>query len=233
MLLPDFFGILKDGNAPTLAFLHWVCMSLSIVFKILLITLEALHGQTTSYIMDLLIPNEQQAEFKNLSGGLPFFIPSSHLISKSEPGFFSPWTTCRTPQISKNLWHPLLRSLRLIFRKAFHWFYPFYQHSLIFLCQLKKKKKRCVFILVLGHPLSSVSTGPRPPCLYPPSRARIHARRSLGHTRTNMAASVSPLRSSFRICSPLTFPRHCCRAKLRMHRKCESQRRHVHQTATR
>ncbi|XP_018528674.1 probable bifunctional methylenetetrahydrofolate dehydrogenase/cyclohydrolase 2 isoform X1 [Lates calcarifer] len=47
-----------------------------------------------------------------------------------------------------------------------------------------------------------------------------------------MAASVSPLRSSFRICSPLTLHHHCCRAKLRMHRKCESQRRHLHQSAT-
>lgn len=65
MLLPDFFGILKDGNTPTLAFLHWVCIGLRIVFKSLLITFEALHGQATSYIMDLLIPNEQQAQFKN------------------------------------------------------------------------------------------------------------------------------------------------------------------------
>ncbi|KAG7221379.1 hypothetical protein INR49_017255 [Caranx melampygus] len=48
-----------------------------------------------------------------------------------------------------------------------------------------------------------------------------------------MAASVSPLRSSFRICSPLTLHHDCCRAKLRMHRKCESQRRHLHQSATR
>uniref|UniRef100_A0A3Q3GBW7 Methylenetetrahydrofolate dehydrogenase (NADP+ dependent) 2 like n=1 Tax=Labrus bergylta TaxID=56723 RepID=A0A3Q3GBW7_9LABR len=48
-----------------------------------------------------------------------------------------------------------------------------------------------------------------------------------------MAASVSPLRSSFRICSPLTLHHHCCRTKLQMHRKCESQRRHLHRTATR
>ncbi|XP_034396510.1 probable bifunctional methylenetetrahydrofolate dehydrogenase/cyclohydrolase 2 isoform X1 [Cyclopterus lumpus] len=48
-----------------------------------------------------------------------------------------------------------------------------------------------------------------------------------------MAASVSPLRSSFRICSPLTFPHHCCRAEPRTRRKCESQRRHLHQSATR
>ncbi|XP_056275844.1 probable bifunctional methylenetetrahydrofolate dehydrogenase/cyclohydrolase 2 isoform X2 [Pseudoliparis swirei] len=48
-----------------------------------------------------------------------------------------------------------------------------------------------------------------------------------------MAASVSPLRSSFRICSPLTFPHHCCRAELRTRRKCECQRRHLHQSATR
>ncbi|CAK6950802.1 probable bifunctional methylenetetrahydrofolate dehydrogenase/cyclohydrolase 2 [Scomber scombrus] len=48
-----------------------------------------------------------------------------------------------------------------------------------------------------------------------------------------MAASVSPLRSSFRICSPLAFHHHCCRAKLRTHRKCESQRRYLHQSATR
>ncbi|TMS04003.1 Bifunctional methylenetetrahydrofolate dehydrogenase/cyclohydrolase, mitochondrial [Larimichthys crocea] len=48
-----------------------------------------------------------------------------------------------------------------------------------------------------------------------------------------MAASVSPLRSSFRICSPLTLHHHCCRAKQRMHRKCDSQRRHLHQSATR
>lgn len=98
---------------------------------------------------------------------------------------------------------------------------------------IKDYTEHFVYTVGCGHPSSSVSTGPRPPRLYPPSRARIHARRSLGNTRTNMAASVSPLRSSFRICSPLTFPRHCCRAKLRMHRKCESQRRHVHQTATR
>ncbi|KAM9391663.1 putative bifunctional methylenetetrahydrofolate dehydrogenase/cyclohydrolase 2 [Pholidichthys leucotaenia] len=49
----------------------------------------------------------------------------------------------------------------------------------------------------------------------------------------NMAASVPPLRSSFRICSPLTFRHHCCRVKLRTLRKCESQRRHLHQTVTR
>ncbi|XP_035763291.1 probable bifunctional methylenetetrahydrofolate dehydrogenase/cyclohydrolase 2 [Neolamprologus brichardi] len=48
-----------------------------------------------------------------------------------------------------------------------------------------------------------------------------------------MAASISPLRSSFRICSPLTLHHHCCRAKLRMHRKCESQKRHLHESATR
>lgn len=88
MLLPEFFGILKAGNTPTLAFLHWVCMSLRIVFKSLLISFEALHGPATSYIMDLLIPNEQ-AQFKTLSGGV-LFIPSPHLVSKSEPGFFSP-----------------------------------------------------------------------------------------------------------------------------------------------
>ena len=59
---------------------------------------------------------------------------------------------------------------------------------------------------------------------------RTHAPR---RTHTNMAASVSPLRSSFRICSPLTLHHPRCRAKLRTHRKCESQRRHVHQTASR
>nr|XP_019954608.1 PREDICTED: bifunctional methylenetetrahydrofolate dehydrogenase/cyclohydrolase, mitochondrial-like [Paralichthys olivaceus] len=48
-----------------------------------------------------------------------------------------------------------------------------------------------------------------------------------------MAASVSPLRSSFRICSPLTLHHPRCRAKLRTHRKYESQRRHVHQTTSR
>ncbi|XP_029961247.1 probable bifunctional methylenetetrahydrofolate dehydrogenase/cyclohydrolase 2 [Salarias fasciatus] len=48
-----------------------------------------------------------------------------------------------------------------------------------------------------------------------------------------MAASVSPLRSSFRICSPLTLHHHCCRAELRTHRKCESQKRHLQQSATR
>ncbi|KAK6305941.1 hypothetical protein J4Q44_G00228660 [Coregonus suidteri] len=46
-----------------------------------------------------------------------------------------------------------------------------------------------------------------------------------------MAASISPLRSSFRICNGLSF--HHCRAKLRMHRKCESQRRHLHESVTR
>lgn len=50
-----------------------------------------------------------------------------------------------------------------------------------------------------------------------------------------MASCVSPLlRSSFRICSPLTMPSHRCRATPRTpHRKCGTQRRHVHQTATR
>uniref|UniRef100_A0A3B3XEH2 methenyltetrahydrofolate cyclohydrolase n=1 Tax=Poecilia mexicana TaxID=48701 RepID=A0A3B3XEH2_9TELE len=48
-----------------------------------------------------------------------------------------------------------------------------------------------------------------------------------------MAASISPLRSSFRICSPLTAHFHCCRAKLRMHRKYESQRRHLYHSARR
>ncbi|XP_055743808.1 probable bifunctional methylenetetrahydrofolate dehydrogenase/cyclohydrolase 2 isoform X1 [Salvelinus fontinalis] len=46
-----------------------------------------------------------------------------------------------------------------------------------------------------------------------------------------MAASISPLRSSYRICNGLSF--HHCRAKLRMHRKCESQRRHLHASVTR
>ncbi|KAF7641995.1 hypothetical protein LDENG_00266600, partial [Lucifuga dentata] len=44
-----------------------------------------------------------------------------------------------------------------------------------------------------------------------------------------MAASVSPLRSSIRICSPLTVHHHCCRT----HRKSGSQRRHVHQSVSR
>ncbi|XP_056136431.1 bifunctional methylenetetrahydrofolate dehydrogenase/cyclohydrolase, mitochondrial-like [Lampris incognitus] len=44
-----------------------------------------------------------------------------------------------------------------------------------------------------------------------------------------MAASMSPLRSSFRICSALPS----CRARLRTHRNCESQSRHVCQSATR
>uniref|UniRef100_A0A8C7IRN9 methenyltetrahydrofolate cyclohydrolase n=1 Tax=Oncorhynchus kisutch TaxID=8019 RepID=A0A8C7IRN9_ONCKI len=46
-----------------------------------------------------------------------------------------------------------------------------------------------------------------------------------------MAASISPLRSSYRICNSLSF--HHYRAKLRMHRKCESQRRHLHASVTR
>ncbi|XP_029619661.1 probable bifunctional methylenetetrahydrofolate dehydrogenase/cyclohydrolase 2 isoform X2 [Salmo trutta] len=46
-----------------------------------------------------------------------------------------------------------------------------------------------------------------------------------------MAASISPLRSSYRICNSLSF--HHCRAKLRMHRKCDSQRRHLHASVTR
>lgn len=83
------------------------------------------------------------------------------------------------------------------------------------------------------HPSAVASLDPPPPSL-PPSRARTHTRTTHTHTHTNMAASVSPLRSSFRICSPLTLHHHCCRAKLRTHsRKCESQRRHLHQTATR
>ncbi|KAJ8005555.1 hypothetical protein DPEC_G00119160 [Dallia pectoralis] len=43
-----------------------------------------------------------------------------------------------------------------------------------------------------------------------------------------MAALISPLRSSFRTCNGIPFHHVCCRAKLRMHRKCESQRRHLH-----
>uniref|UniRef100_A0A671XRP4 Methylenetetrahydrofolate dehydrogenase (NADP+ dependent) 2 like n=2 Tax=Sparus aurata TaxID=8175 RepID=A0A671XRP4_SPAAU len=84
------------------------------------------------------------------------------------------------------------------------------------------------------HPSAVASLDPPPPPSLPPSRARTHTRTTHTHTHTNMAASVSPLRSSFRICSPLTLHHHCCRAKLRTHsRKCESQRRHLHQTATR
>lgn len=78
-----------------------------------------------------------------------------------------------------------------------------------------------------------VYTRPCPPLSLSRTHTRTTYTLSTQHTHTNMAASVSPLRSSFRICSPLTLPHHCCRAKLRMHRKCESQRRHLHQTATR
>lgn len=61
--------------------------------------------------------------------------------------------------------------------------------------------------------------------------AHAHTRKK----RKKMAACVSPLlRSSFRICSPLTIPHHRCRTKPRTpRRKCWSQRRHVHQTASR
>ncbi|KAM4576998.1 putative bifunctional methylenetetrahydrofolate dehydrogenase/cyclohydrolase 2 isoform 2-T2 [Odontesthes bonariensis] len=48
-----------------------------------------------------------------------------------------------------------------------------------------------------------------------------------------MAASISPLRSSVRICLPLTAHYHCCLAKLRIHKKYDSQRRHLNQSATR
>uniref|UniRef100_A0A3P9APH9 methenyltetrahydrofolate cyclohydrolase n=1 Tax=Esox lucius TaxID=8010 RepID=A0A3P9APH9_ESOLU len=48
-----------------------------------------------------------------------------------------------------------------------------------------------------------------------------------------MAAIISPLRSSFRICNGIPFHHVCCRAKLRMHRKCESQRRHLHASISR
>ncbi|XP_034026664.1 probable bifunctional methylenetetrahydrofolate dehydrogenase/cyclohydrolase 2 isoform X2 [Thalassophryne amazonica] len=48
-----------------------------------------------------------------------------------------------------------------------------------------------------------------------------------------MAASFSPLRSSFRICNQIAVHPQCCRVKLRMHRKCEIQRRHLHLSATR
>ncbi|XP_061674301.1 bifunctional methylenetetrahydrofolate dehydrogenase/cyclohydrolase, mitochondrial-like [Syngnathoides biaculeatus] len=48
-----------------------------------------------------------------------------------------------------------------------------------------------------------------------------------------MAASVSPLRSYWTLCSRLADPHRSCRAKPRTHRKCDSQRRHLHQSATR
>ncbi|XP_043967151.1 probable bifunctional methylenetetrahydrofolate dehydrogenase/cyclohydrolase 2 isoform X1 [Gambusia affinis] len=69
------------------------------------------------------------------------------------------------------------------------------------------------------------------PILPFPFCARTYTRTT--YPRTNMAASISPLRSSFRICSPLTAHFHCCRAKLRMHRKCESQRRHLYHSVRR
>uniref|UniRef100_A0A8C6UYQ9 Methylenetetrahydrofolate dehydrogenase (NADP+ dependent) 2 like n=1 Tax=Neogobius melanostomus TaxID=47308 RepID=A0A8C6UYQ9_9GOBI len=63
---------------------------------------------------------------------------------------------------------------------------------------------------------------------------RVHTQIS-ACTRPNMAVSVSPLRSSFRLCSPLYLHHHCCRVKLRVERKCECQWkwRLLHQTATR
>ncbi|XP_037113906.1 probable bifunctional methylenetetrahydrofolate dehydrogenase/cyclohydrolase 2 isoform X2 [Syngnathus acus] len=48
-----------------------------------------------------------------------------------------------------------------------------------------------------------------------------------------MAASVSPLRSYWALYSRLADPHRSCRAKLRIHRKWESQRRHLHQSTTR
>ncbi|MEQ2187250.1 putative bifunctional methylenetetrahydrofolate dehydrogenase/cyclohydrolase 2 [Goodea atripinnis] len=67
---------------------------------------------------------------------------------------------------------------------------------------------------------------------YPsPSCARTHTRTT--YTRTNMAASVLLVRSSFRICSPLTAHYHCCLVKLRTHRKYDSQKRHLYHSVRR
>ncbi|XP_047236642.1 probable bifunctional methylenetetrahydrofolate dehydrogenase/cyclohydrolase 2 isoform X1 [Girardinichthys multiradiatus] len=48
-----------------------------------------------------------------------------------------------------------------------------------------------------------------------------------------MAASVLLVRSSFRICSPLTAHYHCCLVKLRTHRKYDSQKRHLYHSVRR
>lgn len=196
----------------------------------------------------------------NLSGGVLFLF--LHLISLAKMNQAFSVHELHLWKMSKSLWYPLLCSLKLLLLYSlkipftntawsfcvnfmvssfFNKIYIYYCLSfLLFLLTgiqyylkfIKDYTEHFVHSGLWPSLIFRLHRAP-PPCLYPPSRARIHARRSLGNTRTNMAASVSPLRSSFRICSPLAFPRHCCRAKLRMHRKCESQRRHVHQTATR
>ncbi|CAG5924844.1 unnamed protein product [Menidia menidia] len=72
------------------------------------------------------------------------------------------------------------------------------------------------------------------PCLpFSPVHANTRGAHALPDAHINMAASISPLRSRIRICIPLNAHYHCCHATLRMRRKYDSQRRHLHQSATR
>ncbi|XP_061528091.1 probable bifunctional methylenetetrahydrofolate dehydrogenase/cyclohydrolase 2 isoform X1 [Phycodurus eques] len=83
---------------------------------------------------------------------------------------------------------------------------------------------KVVFVVLLA--CSIVSFPVVVVCHY--DNAHAHTR-----ARANMAASVSPLRSYWTLCSRLADPHRSCRAKLRIHRKCENQRRHLQQSATR
>ncbi len=92
----------NDHITPVLAALHWLPVSFTIDFKILLLVFKALNGQAPAYISDLLSSYEPDRCLRSSSKGL-LSVPKARLISKGDRAF-----AVRAPK----LWNSLPLDLR-------------------------------------------------------------------------------------------------------------------------